>query len=350
MSRHSNQKCKLIYIMDYLLRCSDDDHPVSTENIIRELARFGIDAERKSIYADIEALKSYGVDIHMKKGRGGGYYVGARLFELPEVKILADAVQASRFITDRKSQELLKKLGTLASVHQEKSIKRQVYSDRVKNPNESIYYNIDKIHMAVEGDRQISFLYFDYNVEKKKVYRREGERYIISPIALLWQEENYYMLGYDGAAAKIKHYRVDKMERIELLDMGRDGVEEYRNLRPGQYAKKMFSMFSGTERNVKLRFPNNMAGIVLDRFGRDVTLIKEEGGFFYRHRRCGGERLFLQLAFRQGRAGGDSLSRRCQGGISKKASQKGGKIYVKKQGKSPAFLICRDREIRYCAV
>ena len=280
MSRHSNQKCKLIYIMDYLLRCSDDDHPVSTENIIRELARFGIDAERKSIYADIEALKSYGVDIHMKKGRGGGYYVGARLFELPEVKILADAVQASRFITDRKSQELLKKLGTLASVHQEKSIRRQIYYDRVKNPNESIYYNIDKIHIAVEADRQISFLYFDYNVEKKKVYRREGERYIISPIALLWQEENYYMLGYDGAAAKIKHYRVDKMERIELLEEKRDGVEEYKNLRPGQYAKKMFSMFSGTERKVKLRFPENMAGIVLDRFGRDATLIKENGGFF----------------------------------------------------------------------
>ena len=192
MAKSPNQKTKLLCLYRMLLRQTDEEHPLTVLQIIEELARQDIKAERKSIYDDLEALRLFGMDIQSRKGKTSGWFVGDREFELPEVKLLMDAVQSSRFITQKKSDALIRKLEGLASVHQAGQLQRQVYvSGRIKVMNESIYYNVDKLHAAIAGQKAITFKYFDYDIQRKKVFRQEGKRYMVSPYGLIWNSENY---------------------------------------------------------------------------------------------------------------------------------------------------------------
>ena len=195
MAKSANQKLKLLYLCRYLLRQSDEDHPVTVARMIEYLARQDVAAERKSIYDDMEALRLFGLDVQaVRLGSATGYFIGERDFQLPELKLLVDSVQSSRFITEKKSMELIGKLEGLASEHQARELSRQVYvRGRIKAMNESIYYNVDEIHAAIDGDRAITFKYFDWGVDKKRVWRREGRRYAVSPWALMWDSENYYL-------------------------------------------------------------------------------------------------------------------------------------------------------------
>ena len=212
MPRSANQKLKLLILKDYLERQTDEDHPVSTAQLIGELERHEISAERKSVYDDMAALQQYGLDVQNRKGRSPGWFIGARAFELPELKLLVDAVQSSRFITRKKSGALIRKLEGLASVHQARQLQRQVFVDRrVKTMNESIYYSVDKLNTALSSGKQVSFQYFDYNVRKERVFRREGQRYVVSPLGLVWNSENYYLVAFDQKHEETRHYRVDKM-------------------------------------------------------------------------------------------------------------------------------------------
>ena len=274
MPRTQNQKLKILHIMQFLLRQTDEEHPATVPEIITYLEENSISAERKSIYSDLEALKLFGVDIEQAKGTGGGYYVAAREFELPELKLLVDSVQASKFITQKKSMVLIKKIEGLASSWQAKQLHGQVYvTNRIKTMNESIYYNVDKIHSGIAQDCKIRFRYFEYSVGKERVFKHNGRFYAISPLALTWDDENYYMVGYDAAAEKLKHYRVDKMEDISLLNERRQGVESFCGLDPAAYAKGLFGMFSGEEERVTLRVENPLAGAVIDRFGKEAILV-----------------------------------------------------------------------------
>ena len=277
MPRSSNQKLKLLYVMDFLLRCSDEEHPVTVNQIIDCLAEKDIPAERKSIYDDIEALRLFGLDVIQVKGGGVyGYYVGDRDFQLPELKLLVDSVQSSKFITHKKTVSLIKKIESLASVYQARQLSRQVFvANRIKTMNESIYYNVDEIHSGIAQNRQIRFRYFDYTVDKKRRFRREGDFYQVSPFALTWDDENYYMVAYDSQAQVIKHFRVDKMVDIAVLETERDGKQAYEALDMAVYARKVFGMFSGDERRVRLRFDSRMVGAVLDRLGRDAVLVPD---------------------------------------------------------------------------
>ncbi len=277
MARSSNQKLKILYIMDFLLKNSDEDHPVSINEIIQHLNANEISAERKSIYDDIEALRLYGLDIiQTKNGAHYGYYVAERDFELPELKLLVDTVQSSKFITHKKTTALIKKLESLTSVHGAKMLNRQVFvKNRIKTMNESIYYNVDEIHNAMALNKKIRFRYFEFNVQKERQYRRNGEFYEVSPFSLTWDDENYYLVAYDSEAQRIKHYRVDKMEKIRTLDEDRDGLDAYRNMDLGVYARKTFGMFTGRDENVELRLENHLVGVVLDRLGRDVFIIPD---------------------------------------------------------------------------
>lgn len=277
MARSSYQKLKPLYIMNYLLQNSDEDHPVTVNQIISYLDSQGISAERKSIYSDIEALQYFGLDIvQAGSGRSYGYYVAHRNFELPELKLLVDSVQSSKFITHKKTATLIKKIETLASIHEAQLLNRQVFvKNRIKTMNESIYYNVDEIHNGISKNKKIRFLYFEYNVQKERQYRRNGEYYVVSPFALTWDDENYYMVAYDSDAAMIKHYRVDKMEKISILDEDRDGLEAYQALDMAIYARKTFGMFTGQEEQVILRFENHLVGAVLDRLGRDVFIVPD---------------------------------------------------------------------------
>ena len=282
MPRESSQKLKLLYVMRYLLRSSDEAHPVTVQQIIDFLGGEGIPAERKSIYDDVEALRRFGLDIlQVKIGRQSGYYVGSREFELPELKLLVDSVQSSKFITHKKTLSLIRKIESLASVYEDQLLSRQVYvKNRIKTMNESIYYNVDEIHTGIARDRQIRFRYFDYTVQKERRFRRDGGYYVVSPFALTWDDENYYLVAYDSTAAMIKHFRVDKMLDIGILDEPRDGRESFAALDMAEYAKKVFGMFSGREERVRMRFDNQLVGAVLDRLGREAMLVPDGESHF----------------------------------------------------------------------
>ena len=230
MARSANQKRKLLLLQQLLLEQTDEDHPLTVAEIIARLEQQGIAAERKSIYDDMEALRALGLDVQSRKGKAPGWFVGERTFQLAELKLLVDAVQSSRFITQRKSRELIGKLESLASVHQARQLQRQVYvAGRVKSMNESVYYNIDKLHTAISTHRTITFKYFEYNVRKEKVFRREGRRYVVSPCGLIWDDEKYYLAGYDHRSGEMRHYRVDKMTEIAVTCLPREGEAQCRD-------------------------------------------------------------------------------------------------------------------------
>ena len=281
MARSQKQKLKLLYLMQYLTQNSDEAHPVGIAQMVDMLAAHGILAERKSLYGDLEALREFGMDVVQARGKTVGYYVGTRDFELPELKLLVDSVQSSKFITQRKTLALIRKIEGLASVHDAAALQRQVYvRNRVKSMNESVYYNVDEISSAIAADKKIRFLYFEYTVKKERRYRRGGAFYEVSPYALMWDDENYYMLAYDAATESFRHYRVDKMTQISAQDSFRDGREAFRKVDMSAYSKKVFGMFAGEAETVRLRFSNHLAGAVIDRFGRDVMLIREDDEHF----------------------------------------------------------------------
>lgn len=287
MPRNPNQKCKLLYLMKTMLELTDENHPLTLSDILIELRKLDIIAERKSIYDDLEALRHYGIDIEKTGGRSCGYYVANRTFELPELKLLVDAVQSSKFITAKKSNELIHKVESLASIHEARALQRQVYvANRVKTMNESIYYNIDKIHTAISQGKKIRYRYFSWTVDFsgteriKREYRHGGKEYLISPWALTWDDENYYMVGFDSEADRIKHYRVDKMVSIDITDESRDGQAHFEKFDMAVYARQMFGMFGGEEEQVKIRFKNHLIGVVIDRFGKDVFIMKEDEEHF----------------------------------------------------------------------
>lgn len=281
MAKHANQKLKLLYLTQILLQCTDEEHPMTVPQLLVELDRRGIQAERKSVYDDLETLRMFGLDLQSRKGKSPGWFIGRREFELPELKLLVDVVQSSRFITRKKSDALIHKLEGLASAHQARQLQRQVYvSGRVKAMNESIYYNVDKLHAALAGRRSITFRYFDYDMYRQKVFRREGRRYTVSPYGLIWNNENYYLAAYDGANGEMRHYRVDKMTEIVVTSLPREGEARYSDFDVAAYGQKHFGMFSGEEAAVTLRCRSHMAGVVLDRFGQDVILVPQNDAQF----------------------------------------------------------------------
>jgi predicted DNA-binding transcriptional regulator YafY len=273
MAKSSNQKTKLLHLSRMLLRQSDEEHPLSVTQIIEGLARYDIRAERKSIYDDMEALRLFGLDVQCRKGKSPGWFIGSREFELPEVKLLMDAVQSSRFITQKKSDALIRKLEGLSSVHEAGQLQRQVYvSGRIKVMNESIYYNVDKLHTAIAGQRAITFKYFDYDIARQKVFRQEGKRYVVSPYGLIWNSENYYLVAFDHSHRELRHYRVDKMAELVVTSLDREGKDQYPDFQLAQYGQKHFGMYSGQEMRVTLRGRRDKAHLVWDRFGQDIIM------------------------------------------------------------------------------
>lgn len=256
-----------------LYKNTDEEHGMTMAEMIAELEKYDIKAERKSIYDDLQMLREFGIDIEVKREKNTQYYIAARDFELPELKLLVDAVQSSKFITARKSASLIQKLESLVSKYEANQLQRQVHvSNRIKTMNESIYYAVDSIHEAISDNKQISFKYFDWTPEKKKHLRHGGKLYIVSPWALMWDDENYYLVAYDAAERDVRHYRVDKMTGIAVRDVSRDGAENFKNFDMGIYSKKTFGMYRGNEETVTIRCENSLAGVMIDRFGADLTM------------------------------------------------------------------------------
>lgn len=277
-----NQKFKLYRLGEIMLEMTDEEHYITMPEILAALEKYEIHADRKTIYNDLRDLEVLGIEVEGEPvGKGYHYHVVNRPFELPELKLLVDAIQSSKFITERKTNTLIKKLEKLLSKYEAMQLQRQVFvTGRIKTMNESIYYTVDAIHNAISENRKIYFHYFQWNVKKEMELRRDGEYYHISPWGLSWDDENYYLIGYDSETEQIKHYRVDKMLHIQMSEEKREGKEHFKKLDLAEYAKKSFGMFRGEEYQVKLRVENQLAGVIIDRFGKDVMLIPADENHF----------------------------------------------------------------------
>lgn len=282
MPKGTNQKFKLYRLAQIMLERTDDDHYITMPEIIAALGEYEITADRKSIYTDLKDLEVLGIEVEGEPaGRGYHYHVVSRPFELPELKLLVDAIQSSKFITEKKSNTLIRKLEKLVSRYEAMKLQRQVYvSGRIKTMNESIYYTVDAIHNAISENKKIRFQYYQWNVKKEMELRREGAYYCVSPWGLSWDDENYYLVGYDSEAGEIRHYRVDKMLRIRMTEEAREGREHFQKLDMADYAKKSFGMFGGKEEKVKLLVDNSLAGVMIDRFGKDIIMVPGKGEHF----------------------------------------------------------------------
>lgn len=276
MPKSENQKQKLLYIAQYLMENTDENHAVSTPQLIEYLNSQGIKAERKSIYNDIDTLNDFGMDIIRSEEHRGGYMLASRPFELAEVKLLVDLVQSSKFITEKKSRELIGKLETLTSKYDAKAMQRQVeIVGRSKTQNETIYYNVDIIHTAIHKNVKIRFHYFDWDVNKKMQLRHDGAWYEVSPWKLTWDDENYYLIAWDGKTEDVRFYRVDKIVDITLTEQTRDGKEAFEGMNLADLSKKTFGMFAGKEKTVRLRAEDSLTGVIIDTFGTEVALRKD---------------------------------------------------------------------------
>ncbi len=284
MPKSEFQKLKILYVADMLLHESNEEHKISVQAMMKKLDLCGIKAERKSIYNDIAALTQFGMDILIEHGRSGGYWLASRDFELPELKLLVDAVQSSKFLSAKKSRELIKKLEGLTDKWSAQDLQRQVYvANRVKSMNESIYYSIDKLHSAINEDRQITFKYFKWNADKKMEFRGDGARYCVSPYALMRDNENYYLVAYSEAAGEIRHFRVDKMNSLEICTIPRTGREHFEGLDMALYANRMFGMFGGEEVSLEIMFDDELANVVIDRYGKDIMISRVDEQHFKVH-------------------------------------------------------------------
>lgn len=276
MAGSSQQKLKMLYIMRILHEQSDEDHPMSAADLLCELERYGIYAERKSIYKDLELLSDYGMDIVHTRFPKQGWFLGVREFELPELRLLIDAVQSADFITPKKTKSLLTKLFRQMSNYQARDMDQQVYIEsRVKCLNEEIYYNIDIIHKAIAQNKKVSFHYFRREVGKG----REGKPYEVSPFAMLWVNDHYYLVSNLDNLDRLSHFRLDRMGKVEMLEKPRrsfEEVSEYRNtFDAADYVRKCFSMFGGETELVELRCKNELLEEVIDRFGENVQVYKD---------------------------------------------------------------------------
>lgn len=267
------QKAKILYIWDYLQKNSHQNHPVRANELIEMLDRVGIPCERKTIYSDIAVLQDFGVDIVSAPGKNGGYYIASRNFELSELKLLIDAVQSSRFLTEKKSRELIEKLCAECNERDARLMRRDVYvSGRVKSMNETIYYNVDAIQEAISRNRQIDFRYFDWGLGGKRVYRQKTYR--ASPYGLCQDNENCYLLALSPRHGNTS-YRVDRMSDIQLTDESRVPCPELTGKGLSEYANRMFQMFSGDTVAVKMRFHRDLCNAVIDRFGKESMLLPD---------------------------------------------------------------------------
>ena len=280
MPKNEKYKQKLVRLLQILMEKTDEEHGLSMPELITALEKYGIKAERKSIYDDLLTLEELGFSVGKINTRPPRYTLEERIFELGELKMLVDAIQSSKFISSKKCREIISKLEIFAGEHSSRELSRQVYvEDRVRNMNSSSFYNVDTVHFAINSDKKITFRYFDYDVNKNKVLRHGGKPYTVSAAALIWNDQNYYLIAYDEDAGVMKNFRVDKMQGVSLLDEPRCEVVSSSSFNPATYSQKLFGMYGGEEALVTLECREKLAGVIIDRFGMDVSMIKSDFGF-----------------------------------------------------------------------
>jgi len=282
MARGRKQKLKLFYLYKVFRENSDKTHPLTMPQIVELLEAYGVDANRKALYDDIEALRLFGIDIEKKKeGLYTYYYATNRPFELAEMKVLIDAVQASKFISEKETKVLIQKLLFLVGESDARLLERNVHvPGRIKNMSESVYQAVDVIIHAQELDHQLRFHYFRWDLQGKKELRRNGDYYNVSPWNLIYDDEKYYMVGYDHLHKEIRHYRVDKMLDVEEVELKRKGVTKFRQVNKAKYTQQHFRMYGGELQTVTLLCENEMSNVIVDQFGHKVKMVPVDEGHF----------------------------------------------------------------------
>lgn len=277
MAKGTGQKLKLLYVSKIMQKYTDEEHGLTIQELTQKLEKEGVKAERKSLYEDLRDLDKFDLVIDGEKdGKSYRYKIVDRPFAIAELKLLVDAIGSSKIISEKKSKKLIEKLGELTSIYEAKKLERQVYvTNRGKTANEDVYFSIDNIHTAMGENKRITFQYVQWNIKKELVPRHDGAFYDVSPWGLVWDDENYYLVGFDSNSQKIKHYRVDKMIRLTILDEAREGKEAFEKLNFAEYTQMNFGMFGGREEVVKIQFPDDKVGILLDRFGTDISIVSK---------------------------------------------------------------------------
>jgi predicted DNA-binding transcriptional regulator YafY len=275
MSKSPNQKLRILYLLKMLMQETDDRHGMTMPEIIDRLDEEGILAERRAVYDDIKLLREFGVDIIARKSRTTDYFIGSRDFEFQELTLLIDAVQSSKFLTEKKSRELIRKLSALVSVHEAASLNHGVHvAGRIKMQNESIYYILNDIQYAISKGYKIAFKYYDYDLDKKRVARRDGKSYLSNPVRLTYADDNYYLITYNNRYDEFVTYRVDRMMNVNILNEPSDRMPAGKKLDLAEFCNKAFGMFSGRDTRVMLAFHASVMNQIVDRFGKDVLVQK----------------------------------------------------------------------------
>ena len=265
-------------LLEYLYHRTDENDPASVQDILEYWKQKGINASRKSVYSDIDLLTTLGHDIVCIKSTQNRYFIGSRLFELPELKLLVDAVESSRFITPKKSKDLIGKLGKFASIEQASQLNRHIYMDGTAKPeNEAIYYIVDTLQTAIQTKQQVSFQYYEYLPTKEKVLKHSGYRYQFSPYALIWSRDYYYVVGWSEKHETLTQFRVDRMTAVELTD---SPARQTPDFDPAEYVRKVFGMYPDEPQEVELLCDNALMRSIIDRFGEGVHTEVVDGGHF----------------------------------------------------------------------
>lgn len=303
MAQGENQRLKMLYLVKIFSEETDDEHGLSLKEIASRLNSYGVTADRKTLYNDFENLRTFGYDIITEqKGRDLLYHMGKRTFELPELKLLVDSVQSAKFLTEKKSNQLIKKIESLGSIYDAKHLQRQVLiSGRIKTMNESIYYSVDILHEAISRNKQVRFHYYQWNVQKRMELRKNGMWYQVSPWGLMWDDENYYLVAFDAEDQKIKHYRVDKMLHISISSDDRIGNNQFKEFNLPKYTKSLFGMYGGELTRITIEGRNDLVGVVIDRFGKDIIIQPKDDQHFTAQVNVAVSRQFFGWMFAIGR-------------------------------------------------
>ncbi|MEG1519662.1 MAG: WYL domain-containing transcriptional regulator [Clostridia bacterium] len=279
MAKGTNQKIKLVKILEILRNESDEFNPMSTQRLITRLAEEGVGVERKSVYADIEMLNEFGYEIMTVKTNTNSYYVEDRAFNLAEIKILLDAVQSARFLTDSKTIALSNKIAYLAGKNRGEILKRNlIFVNAPKHTNEKIFYSIDSLNESIAKGKKVSFKYFDYNTKCEHVFRKGGKRYIVNPVSLVFSNDLYYLVCYNDKYKNPSTYRIDRMDDVKISKAFVSPLKEGFDV--DKYYKKVFSMYGGKEQVVRILVDNSLVNAVVDKFGENVVMYDAyDGGF-----------------------------------------------------------------------
>ena len=286
MAGKQNSKLKLLYLKDIFMKYSDEEHILNAMDIAEHLLQYGIECERKSIYKDIDILIEYGLDIIKTTKPKNGYFLASREFEIAELRLINDAIQSAGFISKKKTTSLLNKTDSLLSIYQADRLKGQVFIDRRnKCTNEEIFYNIDALDTAIKNEKKVRLNYSRRKLDEKYTAANESREFKLSPYALVWSNDHYYLIANNEKYDNLMNLRIDRIKKVEILDSPRrhiSEVSEYKNsFDTADYVSKTFNMFSGRPEMTQLKCKTEILEEMLDRFGEKISIKKSEDGWFY---------------------------------------------------------------------